>query len=196
LDELLDIVLPSDIDLLANNDGFRYDDALVMGYAMKMNQKLPKKTDEVKKFVENLFNEGQRSGQKYTTTEMEKEIHKNFPLKEWLTWSQVKGEISKLKAKLLARGSTDSDPDPDLVAQLQQQAQDEIDLETIVKQVEKAKEVLNNTSNWLTSHPLEVNFNLIIFMFYHKANRDISKCQFDVFYAFLPVKLTLLFTFN
>ena len=159
MDELLDIVLPPDIDLLPNNDGFRYDDALVMGYAMKINQKLPKITDQLKDFVENLFNEGQRTNQKYTTSEMKKEIHKNFPLKEWLTWSQVKGMIGKLKANLLARGSTDLDP-----SQLQQQCEDEVDLETIVKEVEKAKEVLNNTSNWLTSHPLEVNFNFNYFI--------------------------------
>ena len=155
MDELLDIVLPPDIDFLANNDGFRYDDALVMGYAMKMNQKLPKKTDELKKFVENLFNEGQRTNQKYTTSEMQKEIHKNFPLEEWLTWSQVKSEIGANKARLLARGSKDLDPD-----QLQQEAEDEVDLETIVIEVEKAKKVLNNTNNWLSSHPLEVNFKI------------------------------------
>ena len=155
MDELFDIVLPPDIDLLANNEGFRYDDALVMGYAMKMNQKLPKKTDKLKKFMENLFNEGQRTNQKYTTSDMQKEIHKHFPLEEWLTWNQVKGEIGSLKAKLLARGSTDLDP-----KQLQQQCEDEVDLETIVKEVEKAKEILNNTNDWLSSHPLEVSFKI------------------------------------
>ena len=87
MDELLDIVLPPDIDLLPNNEGFRYNDALVMGYAMKINQKLPKKTDGLKKIMENLFNKGQRTNQKYTTSDMQKEIHKHFPLEEWLTWN-------------------------------------------------------------------------------------------------------------
>ena len=67
----------------------------------------------------------------------------------------MKGEIGSLKAKLLARGSPDLDP-----KQLQQQCEDEVDLETIVKEVEKAKEVLNNTDDWLSSHPLEVNFKI------------------------------------
>ena len=102
--------------------------------------------------IENLFNKGQITNQKYTPTDMKEYIHKNFPLKEWLTWSQVKGKIGTLKAQLLAKGSKDLDPD-----QLQQQAEDEINLEIAMKEVTKAKDVLNNTSNWLSSHPLEVH---------------------------------------
>ena len=73
-------------------------------------------------------------------------------MKEWLTWSQVKVKIGTLKAKLLAEGCKDLDPD-----QIQQQAEDEINLEIAMKEVTKAKDVLNNTSNWLSSHPLEVH---------------------------------------
>ena len=151
LNEVLEIVLPPGIELLPNNDDFRYDAPLTMGYAMKVNQKLPKITEELHNFIENLFNKGQITNQKYTPADMKKEIHKNFPLKEWLTWSQVKGKIGTLKAQLLAKGSKDLDPD-----QLQQQAEDEITLENAIKEVTKAKDVLNNTSNWLSSHPLEV----------------------------------------
>ena len=154
LGEVLEIVLPPDIELLPNYDGFRYDAPLTMGYAMKVNNKLPKITENLQAFVANLFNQGQITNQKYTPTEMKKEIHKKFPLKEWLTWSQVKGMIGTLKAKLLAKGSKDLDPD-----QLQQQAEDEIALEIAMKEVTEAKDVLNNTSNWLSSHPLEVPYD-------------------------------------
>ena len=154
LGEVLDIELPPDIELLPNYDGFRYDTPLTMGYAMKVNNKLPKITENLQAFVTNLFNQGQITNQKYTPTEMKREIHKKFPLKEWLTWSQVKGMIGTLKAKLLAKGSKDLDPD-----QLQQQAEDEITLEIAMKEVTEAKDVLNNTSNWLSSHPLEVPYD-------------------------------------
>ena len=69
-----------------------------------------------------------------------------------------KGMIGTNKANLLAKGSKDLDP-----AQLQQQAEDEIALEAIINEVTKAKDVLNNTSDWLSCHPLEVNFNFVNF---------------------------------
>ena len=93
LDQLQEIVLPTDIELVANYDGFRYDEPLIMGYAMKVNNKLPKITEKLDTFVKDLFDKGQITGQKYTPAQMKKEIHKKFPLKEWLTWSQVKGGL-------------------------------------------------------------------------------------------------------
>ena len=151
LDELLEIVLPPMIELVPNCDGFSYDEPLKMGFAMKANQKLPKITEELKSFVKNLFNEGQSSNQKYTTAEMVTEIHKSFPMKEWLIFSQVKGMIGTLKAKILAKGSKDLDP-----AQLIKQAEDELALEFAIAEAEKAKTILNKPGNWLSSHPLEV----------------------------------------
>ena len=55
-----------------------------------------------------------------------------------------------MKAKVLAEG-TDIEPD-----QLLTQAEDDLNMELALNEVEKAKNILNNTDNWLTSHPLEV----------------------------------------
>jgi hypothetical protein len=62
----------------------------------------------------------------------------------------VKGLIAGMKAKVLAEG-TDIDPEHFL-----KEAEDEIDMEMALAEVKKAKNILNNTDNWLTSHPLEV----------------------------------------
>ena len=124
-----------------------------MGYAMKVNQKLPKITGELEAFVKNIFDIGQITNQKWTPDQIVKEIHKKFPMKEWLRWTQVKGMIGNQKAKLLAQGSKDLDPD-----QLQEQAEDEIALEIAMNEVSKAKNVLDNGDKWLSSHPIEVKF--------------------------------------
>ena len=55
-----------------------------------------------------------------------------------------------MKAKVLAEG-TDIEPD-----QLLKEAEDIIDMEMAIREVEKAKNILNKTGDWLTSHPLEV----------------------------------------
>ena len=72
----------------------------------------------------------------------------------------VKGQIAGMKAKVLAEG-TDIDPEHFL-----KEAEDEIDMEMALAEVEKAKTILNNTENWLTSHPLEVCIS--IFSMYSK----------------------------
>ena len=137
--------------LEANHEGVFYDKPLEMGYAMKANQKLPKITEALEKFVKNLYSSGQKTNQKWTPDQIVKEIHKNFPLKEWLKWGQVKGMIGTMKAKVLAQGSKDLDP-----AQLQQEAEDEIALELAANEISKAEDVLNSTKQWLKSHPLEI----------------------------------------
>ena len=152
MEELLEIILPTEIELAANNDGFYYNEPLEMGYAMKVNQKLPKITGELEAFVKNFFDSGVITNQKWTPDEIVKEIHKKFPMKEWLKWSQVKGMIGGLKAKLLAQGSKD------LEDQLQEQAEDEIALEIAMKEVSQAKNILDNADKWLSSHPIEVKF--------------------------------------
>ena len=55
-----------------------------------------------------------------------------------------------MKAKVLAEG-TDIEPE-----QLLKEAEDIIDMEMALQEVEKSKNILNNTGDWLTSHPLEV----------------------------------------
>ena len=88
MEELLDIILPTEIELVANNDGFYYNEPLEMGYAMKVNQKLPKITGDLEAFVKNFFDSGVITNQKWTPDEIVKEIHKKFPMKEWLRWGQ------------------------------------------------------------------------------------------------------------
>ena len=62
----------------------------------------------------------------------------------------VKGQIAGMKAKVLAEG-TDIEPE-----QLLKEAEDIIDIEMAIQQVQKSRTVLNKTGDWLTSHPLEV----------------------------------------
>ena len=76
--------------------------------------------------------------------------------------------IGTNKANLLAKGSKDLDP-----AQLQQQAEDEITLEAIVNEVSKAKDVLNNTRDWLSCHPLEVHFNFWLIFSMHFCHQKV-----------------------
>ena len=121
-----------------------------MGFAMKANQQLPKIIQDVKDYIQTLFNEGQLTNQKYSANDMVGLIHKNYPKKNWLKFGQVKGQISGMKAKVLAEG-TEIEP-----AQLLKQAEDEIDMEMVMRELEKAKSLLNNAGDWLSVHPLEV----------------------------------------
>ena len=121
-----------------------------MGFAMKANQKLPKIVQDVKDYIQTLFTEGQVTNQKCSANDMVGLIHKNYPKKNWLKFGQVKGLISGMKAKVLAEG-TEIDP-----AQLLKQAEDEIDMEMVMRELEKAKNLLNNAGDWLSVHPLEV----------------------------------------
>ena len=103
LEKLTNIVLPSSIELLANYDQspllllIIFDEILVMGFAMKANQKLPKIIQEVKGFVKILFNKGQQSNQKYSPNDMVILIHKKYPKENWLKFGQVKGKVIDTK---------------------------------------------------------------------------------------------------
>jgi hypothetical protein len=102
LEDLKQIVLPESIELLSNYDksplllqtgGFK--EKIEMGHAMKANQKLPKIEQEVKDYIQLLFNQGQaqasnpKSVQKYSANDMVALIHKKFPKKNWLKFGQV-----------------------------------------------------------------------------------------------------------
>ena len=158
LEKLADIVLPPSIELLANFEQSplllltTLEEILKMGYAMKANQKLIKIIVEVKDYVQMLFNQGQQSNQKYSPNDIVGLIHKKFPKENWLKFGQVKCLVSNMKAKVLAE-KTDLEPE-----QLLKQAEDEINMEVVIAEVEKAKSVLNNGGDWLSSHPLEVRF--------------------------------------
>ena len=103
LENLTDIVLPSSILLLSSYDQSplllitAFEEILKMGYAMKQNQKLPKIIQEVKDFIQLLFNQGQQTNQKYSPNDIVGLIHKKYPKQNWLKFGQVKGKVIDTK---------------------------------------------------------------------------------------------------
>ena len=99
LENLTNIVLPSSILLLSNYDQSPlllitdFEEILKMGYAMKQNQRLPKIIQDVKDYIQLLFNQGQQTNQKYSPNDILGLIHKKFPKKNWLKFGQVKGKV-------------------------------------------------------------------------------------------------------
>ena len=150
LQELQEIVLP-EIPLQPSS----LDDEPKQGFALASRQTNPKVSPEVYNFVKQIFDEGQRTNQKKTMPEIVEEIQRKFQKEFWIKQSQVKNLVTKFKAENLKCSKASSDPD--IVAEeLTAEAEDELDQELLTQAMAKAKDTLNSTQKWLTSHPIQV----------------------------------------
>ena len=67
----------------------------------------------------------------------------------------MKNLVTKFKAEDLK--CTKASSDPDITAEeLTAEAEDELDQELLTQAMAKAKDTLNSSQKWLTSHPIQV----------------------------------------